>query len=675
MLFARTRTIKQKIILGTAVNCAIALLLAFASLVIYNYLNFRTQIANDYNTLAKILESTNREAVATKSTITIDEQTKRILQHKPEVIAACVYLPDGTIFSRYTRANSESVIFPHLQNKAVTSFNKGWIDIFHPIQNTGVRETIGVQYIRVDNTVFQKEVANYIALFMIIIPFPVSMAIILALFLQRSMAKPLTELGQAAKQISKKKNFDTRIKLSTNDEIGVLASEFNEMLLEIEKYDSDRKNIVRILEEKIQARVIDLKKEITQRKKAEKREHDLQKRLDRSRRMESLGILAGGVAHDLNNILGPVVGYPDLILSELPDDSPIRPDLEAIHSSALRAAAVIQDLLALARRGNYQLTVISIKDLVYSYLTSPEFIEKQMVHNSIDLITDIAPNTPGAKASEVHLRQVLMNLTINAMEAMPDGGTLTIKSKACWIKKPTVVYSGTMPKGRYTQLQIIDTGEGIKPQDAECIFEPFYTKKQMGKSGTGLGLAIVYGIVSDLKGFIDLKSIFGEGTEFSLYFPATNYVNSTQTNLTKPVRKGDERILIVDDNQQQRALAKKLLSHLGYEVFCIESGRKAVQVVRNNDFDLILMDMVLEDGLDGLDTIESILNYKPAQRFVIASGFAESHRAKKAQQITNAPYLTKPYSLDDLGQATRNVLDRKPKSRLKNNSASGPVIL
>ncbi len=660
MFFFRTKTIKQKIIIGTTINCTFALLLAFVSIVSFEYFNYRTQAENDYRILTKILESTNRSAVGSHDGEKVTTKTNSILKLKPEVIAACVYLPDGTILSQYSRSVKEMITFPLAQSTEVIQFQKNWIDIFHPIRAADNKTLLGIQFMRVDNHAFHKEISDYIALFMIIFPLPIAIAIFLALYLQASMAQPLTELREVARQISQDKNFNVLIKSLTDDEIGFTMGEFNAMVRELKKHDTHQNRFARVLEEKINDRVSELKKEITRRKKAEKRERKLQNQLDRSRRMESLGILAGGVAHDLNNILGPVVAYPDLILSQLPENSPYRKDLEAIHNSAMRAAAVIQDLLTLARRGNYQLQVISVKDLLESYLHSPEFIEKQMLHNAVKVETDIAANTPGIKGSEVHLRQVLMNLTLNAMEAMPDGGTLKIASKACWIKKTTPVYSGVLRKGQYTQLQVIDTGEGIRKQDADSIFEPFYTNKQMGKSGTGLGLAIVYGIVADLKGFIDLKSEPGVGTEFSLYFPATRRL-VTQHSKHRTVPKGDERILIVDDDAEQRALAKKLLTHLGYEVFSTSSGRKAQRVVHNNDFDLIVMDMILEDEMDGLDSIEAILKQKPQQRFVIASGYSESERAKKAQKLTDAPYLTKPYSLNEIAHAIRSVLDKKSK--------------
>ncbi|MCA9733465.1 response regulator [candidate division KSB1 bacterium] len=659
MFLAGTRTIKQKIILGTAVSSILALFLAFVSLILYSNLTYKTQITRDYEILAMTLATLNRNAVATGNVSGLITTMKNVLQYKPDVTEACIYDSTGEILGEYHQSDTENFSFPITNYSAAVHFSSRWVDIFHPVFLPNKEELIGVQFIRVKRSAFENRIANYLTLFMIIIPVPVSLAIILALFLQRSMARPLAELGEAAKQISEKRDFSTRIKSIPQDEIGVLAKEFNDMLLEIEKYDNDQKNIVQHLEKRIKERVDDLQKESAQRKEAEKRERVLQKRLERSQRMESLGILAGGVAHDLNNILGPIVGYTDLMLSQSLDDSPLKGDIEAIHNAALRAAAVIQDLLTLARRGNYKLSTISVKDLINSYLHSPEFIEKQFKHENVTLQTDIAANTPGVKASDIHLRQVLMNLTINAMEAMPAGGSLIIRTKSCQVRDAKPVYTGTLPRGRYAQVEIVDTGEGIKSADAEHIFEPFYTKKQMGKSGTGLGLAIVYGIVSDLNGFIDLRSKPGEGTTFTLYFPAT-LTRKIQKSKLQDTPKGYERILVVDDDDGQRALSQKLLMHLGYEVFSINSGSKAIGVVRTNDFDLILMDMILDDSLDGLDTIQAILKYKPEQRFIIASGYSENERLDKAKKLVKARYLAKPYTLNGLGLAVRSVLDEKP---------------
>ncbi|KAA3658332.1 MAG: response regulator [Calditrichaeota bacterium] len=660
LFIAGTRTIKQKIILGTAVNCVLALMLAFISLIIYNRLSHRSGVVEEYQTLVKILESTNRSDFARGDFNAIKSNTAGILMHKPEVISAAVYDRNGKIFAKYVRADEKSVAFPPAEFTETMLSQSFWSDLFYPITAPDGKNLLGVQHIRISNTAFAYQIGHYVTLFLILIPLPVSIAILLALFLQRSMARPLAELGEAAKQISEKRNFNTRIKSIPHDEIGVLAKEFNDMLLEIQKYDTDQKNIVQLLEQRIKERVKDLRKESVQRKRAEKRERELQKRLDRSQRMESLGILAGGVAHDLNNILGPIVGYTDLLLSQVHSDPKFEEDIEAIHNAALRAAAVIQDLLTLARRGNYKLMALSLQELIGAYLNSPEFIEKQVQHERVTVHTEISPKTPGVKASDVHLHQVFMNLTINALEAMPDGGKLTIKASGCRIQESKVVYTGTLPPGRYAVVQIIDTGEGIKKSDTEHIFEPFYTKKQMGKSGTGLGLAIVYGIVSDLNGYIDLETKPGVGTEFTLYFPATSY-KKMQERKQQKLQKGHERILIVDDNDEQRALAKKLLTHLGYEVFSINSGSKALGVVQNNEFDLIVMDMILDEDLDGLDTIQAILKYKPRQRFVVATGFAESERLEHAKELVNATYIAKPFTLQSLGDAVRAGLDRKSK--------------
>jgi two-component system cell cycle sensor histidine kinase/response regulator CckA len=261
--------------------------------------------------------------------------------------------------------------------------------------------------------------------------------------------------------------------------------------------------------------------------------------------------------------------------------------------------------------------------------------------------------------SPVHLSKTVMNLVSNAAEAMPDGGTISISTRNRYLDNPVDGYD-EIEEGDYVILKVSDTGIGIRPEDKERIFEPFYTKKVMGRSGTGLGMAVVWGTVKDHKGYIDLKSIEGKGTTFTLYYPVTREsMHVDESSLVAADHNGKgETILVVDDVAQQRQIASLMLSKLGFSVNSVPSGEEAVEYIKNKPVDLIVLDMIMDPGIDGLETYKRILKHQPDQKAIIASGFSETWRVKEAQRLGAGAYVKKPYTIDKIGQAVTAELGR-----------------
>jgi len=409
-------------------------------------------------------------------------------------------------------------------------------------------------------------------------------------------------------------------------------------------------------------RIVGIAEDITERKKAEQREHELNKKLARAERMESLGILAGGVAHDLNNILSPLVGYPDMILEDIPEDNPCREHVKEIKVSAKRAAAAIQDLLCLARRGSIATEPIDLNEVISSQLKSAAFLELQAGNPEVVVKVNQAPGDLVVNGSAIHLARVVMNLLVNAFEAMSEGGELFITTTSRHLDADRAKHE-MIEEGNYASLRIRDSGVGIEREDVERIFEPFYTKKKMGRSGSGLGLTAVYGIITDLQGYIDVKTQVGEGTELILHFPLSSELPETDAAKVKDEpRGGAEKILVVDDKREQRQLAEGILTRLGYKVETAENGHDAIKKINRKPADLLVLDMIMEEDFDGLDTYEEILKKRPHQRCVIVSGYARTDRAKKAKELGAGGYLAKPYAPNDLARAVRLELDRAAKS-------------
>ena len=396
--------------------------------------------------------------------------------------------------------------------------------------------------------------------------------------------------------------------------------------------------------------------DITERKKEKSEQKKLKEQLERAQRMESLGILAGGVAHDLNNILGPLVAYPEMILMKLPSDSPARRQIEMLGKSAREAADVIQDLLTLARRGRYEMKPIDFNEVIDSYLESANLEELKSRNPNVAIEVNLDRTIGCISGSIPHLLKVVMNLVVNAFDAMPSGGKLSISTGQDRLEK---LYGGltNIQQGDYAIMRVSDTGVGIEEKNLRYIFEPYFSKKEMGSSGSGLGLSVVYGIVKDHKGYYDVNSTVGVGTEFILYFPLSPTEVQKQHEEDNII-SGTETILVIDDVREQREIARELLSSLGYTIITVNNGREAVKFLKKHKVDIIILDMIMEKDFDGLDTYIEILKYHPSQKAIIVSGFSATERVSQALELGAGQYIKKPYTLKQLGMAIRTELDR-----------------
>jgi PAS domain S-box-containing protein len=392
----------------------------------------------------------------------------------------------------------------------------------------------------------------------------------------------------------------------------------------------------------------------------------LEAELQRARKMEAIGTLAGGVAHDLNNILTGIVSYPELLQIQLPLNSPIRKPLATIQQSGERAAAIVQDLLTMARRGVAVSDVVNLNDIITDLLQSPEIQALRTFHPAAKVVVQLDPDLLNVKGSATHLSKTIVNLTVNAAEAMPDGGEINICTRNAYIDRPVHGYEHVL-EGNYATVTVSDKGIGIPENDMERIFEPFYTKKKMGRSGTGLGMAVVWGTVRDHNGYIDIQSAVGKGSTFTLYFPITQEKpNREISDSSRADYQGrGEKILVVDDCAVQREVVVNILESLGYAAVAVDSGEDAADYVRHNQVDLLILDMIMAPGIDGLETFKRIIEFNPDQKVIIASGFSETERVKEAQRLGAGKYVQKPYTMETIGKFVKEALMHERKARLQ----------
>lgn len=398
--------------------------------------------------------------------------------------------------------------------------------------------------------------------------------------------------------------------------------------------------------------------DITHQVMAQKEKEALITKLARAEKMEAIGTLAGAVAHDLNNVLSGIVTYPELMLLKLPAGSKLRDMAQTIKASGQKAAAIVEDLLTLARRGVVTTALVNMNQVIRDYLASPEHLKLTSLYPNIRIEMDLAKNLDNILGSPLHLTKTIMNLISNAFEAIPEnGGQITLKTENGVLKHPS---KDTSAKGstRCIVLRIRDTGQGIAPEDQERIFEPFFTRKVMGRSGTGLGMAVVWGAVQDHVGHIELKSQLGLGTEFTLYFPTVQGKILPAKNpegIEAYLGRG-ETILLVDDVLNQRKIATDLLTRMGYTVHAVASGESAIDFLYERSVDLVILDMVMDPGMDGLDTFRRISKIRPNQKVIIASGYSKSERIQIALDSGVLACLKKPYLLEEIGSSVRAAL-------------------
>lgn len=385
--------------------------------------------------------------------------------------------------------------------------------------------------------------------------------------------------------------------------------------------------------------------------------HHMEEQLRRDQKMKAIGLMAGGVAHDLNNILSGIISYPELLLLELAEDHQLRRPLEAIRKAGLEASEVVSDLLTVARGVTATTEITAPNLLVQAYLDSPDFHQLRNRYPLINFAVSHNPNVGNISCSPIHVRKCLMNLITNGAEAIQGKGTVTISTENHLATDQQPDNKNIIPSDPYSKIVVSDSGNGIAPHEIDHIFEPFYTKKVLGRSGTGLGLAVVWNTMRDHSGTVNVISNTN-GTTFELFFPSIEET-ITPTGEKKDWRtfKGHgEKALIVDDDPRQREIAAELLTSLNYSVETVSSGEEALEHLKHHTVDIVILDMLMSPGLNGRKTFEQILQLHPQQKAVIASGYAEDDDVKATLAMGAGAFVAKPYTLTQIGSAIYKTL-------------------
>ena len=651
MNWFRDMPLYRKLTVIAVATTLVAMLLASLGILYYQRLAAREFMVKELATTAEVIGENS--AVALRFQVAADGQ--RILESlapKEHVVRACLLTPDGDVFAEFTQGGDLPPPKP-TELEDGHRFLPQHLMLARRIVHDG--DHLGMVHLTSDLAFLRAKRDRAVVTTATVFIGATVCALGLSFLWLRAVSRPIRNLLETAGEVSGSGDYSVRARKYGDDDLGQLTAGFDRMLQQNQERDGELKRTHEELERRAQELAAE-KEELT---RAREREGELVEKLSRSERLESLGLLAGGVAHDLNNILGPMVAYPELVMELLPEsDKRLRHMMRQINDSARKASGVIRNLLTMGRRGSYELEVVQINEVITAFHDSPEFAEIQRNYDNVEFRMELAGDLWPIQASVSHLNQVVMNLVINAFEAVGrEKGEVVVRTERAGVNEAIDGYQ-TVEVGLYVKLTIQDTGCGIAADRLNRIFEPFFTGKKMGRSGSGLGLAVVYGVVQDFDGVIDVRSQTGKGTCFEIYFPPLLEAQSA-VSAVEAEFDGDERILVVDDVAEQREMASELLATMGYATFTAENGTRAVEFLRANDVDLIVLDMIMEEGFDGLDTYREILGFKPGQKCIIASGFSESERVREAQRLGAGAYVSKPYTRSVIGKAVRDELDRK----------------
>ncbi|MDJ0764715.1 MAG: response regulator [Myxococcota bacterium] len=408
------------------------------------------------------------------------------------------------------------------------------------------------------------------------------------------------------------------------------------------------------LEELVEKRTRELKLETFEKMKVEATCKDLQEQLYQSQKMEAIGRLAGGVAHDFNNLLFVIAGYAESILFSMAEDDPSRVDAQEVSNAAHRAAGLTQQLLAFSRK---QVITPKPTDLRETFKGIKNMLGR-IIGEDIELVFVPSENLGQVMVDPVQMDQVLANLFVNARDAMPGGGKLTVSAKNVYFDKTITSKKADLKPGNYVQLSVSDTGCGMDEATCDQIFEPFFTTKEQGK-GTGLGLSTVYGIIKQNHGVIDVSSKRGVGTKFDIYFPEVESEEAPEAELTEiVVPSGTETILLVEDESAVRQLASQQLKKQGYDVLEAKDAKEAIDLFKRYEekIDLLFTDIVMP-GMSGMKLSEHLEGERPSLRVLFMSGHNEEIIDQHGCLATDKPLLQKPFTYTDLSWKIREILD------------------
>lgn len=647
-------SIKRKLTLIATLTSSIALLMACLAFITYELVQYRQSIIREMSVLAEVIGNNSTAALIFEDHL-VAEEILSALKTEEDIEAGCIYDERNDVFATFTREDVQ-LDFPGFESSGFNEFKRTRLRLLLPVMFDG--EMIGKVFIQYNLREMNKRLIRYAGIVLGVFLFSVFISFVVIRFLQRSISGPILHLANVANLVSDNKDYTIRAHTENMDELGLLTDRFNEMLSQIQERDLALQQNQKELEERVKERTKELQQEIIEREKAEVEKEKIQAQLLQAQKMEAVGVLAGGIAHDFNNLLTGILGCTEMVILKNEISDHVYHDLKEIQVAVDRAANLTRQLLMFSRKQPMAFIPLNFNKVIEDLFK----MLHRLIGEDIGINTHFDSRLRMVKADKGTIEQVLLNLTVNARDAMPDGGTFTIITEnVSFDEKKCKGIPGSSP-GEFVRISLEDTGVGMSAETIKRIFEPFYTTKGVGK-GTGLGLSVVYGIVQQHNGWINVHSVVGEGTRFEIYLPAMNVLTVEEEeeveNPYDAYRGRGERILVIEDEDRVREFVERALTRYGYKIMTCATVADAERIIESEEnFDLIFSDVVLPDGT-GPELIKKLLIQHGLLRVVLTSGYTDHKSQWPMIHEMGIPFLHKPYVLIDLLKMIRKALDRE----------------
>lgn len=647
-------SVRRQIQRVVTLACGTTLLLAGGAFLFYDTMTYRARLVERLSAVGDLAAASCRAPLAFQDSVSAMEALTA-LAALPNVSAARLLAPSGDVLGQYVRDRDAS--YPTLPAGTDHTFSGDRLLMRKAVMQDG--GTLGSLQLVADLSELRDRVVRYASLGGLVFLVLLALAYLFSEWLQRAISDPILRLARAAHRVQTERDYSVRVTTPARSaELRLLTDAFNGMLGDVERRDFE---LLRAQTE-LRANLEQLRVEVEEKGRAQEALRRSEEQLIQAQKMEAVGKLAGGVAHDFNNLLTAITGYGQLLLRRLAPESKEHGHAEEILKSADRAAGLTRQLLAFSRKQILAPEVLNLNIVV----SHTEKMLRRLIGEDIELHTALNVSLGNIRADRSQVEQVLMNLAVNARDAMPSGGQLMLETSEIWLD---LAYCGRHPDaapGRYGVLTVSDSGTGMDRETEARIFEPFFTTKELGK-GTGLGLSTVYGIVRQSGGHITVHSEPGSGTTFRVYFPIVDEAlkpAGAEPRTEAPTR-GTESILVVEDEQLIRELIRETLGADGYRVRTAANGAEALTLIaagKVDDVALIVTDVVMP-RMNGTELRDAAIRLRPELRVLFMSGYSEAAIVSQGVLQPGIDFIAKPFSPGELSRRVREVLDAAPSRR------------
>jgi signal transduction histidine kinase/DNA-binding response OmpR family regulator len=649
------RSISRKLVLGVLGTTLTTLLVAGGSMLALDIRNYQTSWTDDLRAQADILAQVTTPALEFNDSKTAQENLLQ-LRVRPSIGGAAVYRPDGSLFASYAKTAQDKERLPQRLPTAGQTVDGGQITVATRMLRNG--ELIGAVYVEAEYPLVA-QIKRYLSVLGAVLFGSLLVALVMSSWMQRAIIQPVLALTAAVDQVIRRRDFSMRVHKTTEDEVGVLVDAFNGMLTEVGErakaieQSNDRlqhevsvrveaedavRQLNNSLEERIRERTAELEKAHAQ--------------LRQSQKLEAIGQLTGGVAHDFNNVLQVISGNLQLLQMTLAGNPEALRRLESATFAADRGAKLSSQLLAFARRHPLQPLATNIGRV----LRGMDDLLRRALGESVHIETVVAGGLWTTLVDPHQLENVILNLAINARDAMKGDGKLTLELNNAMLDDNYVIHEPEVTPGQYVMLAISDTGCGMSPEVLARAFEPFFTTKREGE-GTGLGLSMAYGFVKQSNGHIRIYSEVGSGTTIKIYLPRSMQPEVELPNLRNaPVMGGSETILVVEDDLSVQATVVDMLQALGYRVLKANDGQAALTILQSGvPVDMLFTDVVMPGPVRSVEVARQAKQMFPAIEVLFTSGYTQNAIVHGGRLDPGVELISKPYRRDELARKIRQL--------------------